>query len=924
MSTIAYIGMLVTAIVGAFLGLRVGHAMALKNRDPKAEDPRDQAIRELRAELRVAQKSVDIAKNEEDKAHSDIDNTKAELKKTLAALHDLEQKYETTKEFLSKESAEKQEAQDREDQFRIEADKLRNQVHELEMEANLTTGSNMLLGNEMADDSALEDANNTIEELRQQISMLKSMSDGSEQSTALQESAAEVASLRSKVARLEEQAEEVASMGISLQEKNRLENQIQTLTQQIKRGEQDQARLEETEARLSKAKSEVTQLREKLLEAETSSGRIAELEAELASTESTRAGIRQLQDELSAAQAANAKLREESQSLSASASQTESLQAQLNEAELEKQQLRKDMHKLQLIAKAAEKLKAELDRLRNLGAELKKSREEVAHLTNKRQAEKAEHAELESSMQEQLANERKTIEALEASVQELTGKLATATADEERNAAKLAASKDTEDSLQTLVDDYSSQMTDLRQQHEKNNELLAEQELELNQLRSENTAITDSRDALSDEIAKLKTELTAAVEQTAEIDALREQVQLAGDQATQIAELKSLLTEARSTQEELVASEELIEELQQDNEAKTAAIQAAEQQIEEANGALADARAEVAALQTTMDQNTHLQTELQELRDALAQAQAEQQELLGMRDQLEDLEQQRQQQNGKLSELEAELDNARADASAAKVAEIKTREELDAWQHEREELHTRTQHIQDNAANSIRISNEMVDRLQRQSVERDALRQENAELEATALAALTEAEDLRKELTQIEKSASKLDSERTDLVERLRNSIAENESLKRDISGNDNMAEENERLKAKLARIKESLEREKQLHAAAQKQNEAQLIKDEVTMPDISRPPVTADVQEASAEAPQSDDLKQIKGVGDVLQKKLRTLGIDSFKDICALGPDDYARAAELIPNLESRVKRDNWQSQAARLHQTKYNETIN
>lgn len=60
-----------------------------------------------------------------------------------------------------------------------------------------------------------------------------------------------------------------------------------------------------------------------------------------------------------------------------------------------------------------------------------------------------------------------------------------------------------------------------------------------------------------------------------------------------------------------------------------------------------------------------------------------------------------------------------------------------------------------------------------------------------------------------------------------------------------------------------------------------------------------------------------------MLETKLRELGIQSFKHICMLGPDDFERAAEIIPNLEKRVKRDNWQRQAAKLHESKYDESI-
>ena len=51
-------------------------------------------------------------------------------------------------------------------------------------------------------------------------------------------------------------------------------------------------------------------------------------------------------------------------------------------------------------------------------------------------------------------------------------------------------------------------------------------------------------------------------------------------------------------------------------------------------------------------------------------------------------------------------------------------------------------------------------------------------------------------------------------------------------------------------------------------------------------------------------------------------LGIQNFKALAELDASDYERAAELIPNLESRMKRDDWTAQARELHEKKYCET--
>ncbi len=72
-----------------------------------------------------------------------------------------------------------------------------------------------------------------------------------------------------------------------------------------------------------------------------------------------------------------------------------------------------------------------------------------------------------------------------------------------------------------------------------------------------------------------------------------------------------------------------------------------------------------------------------------------------------------------------------------------------------------------------------------------------------------------------------------------------------------------------------------------------------------------------------ADDLQAIKGVGRVLERKLRQLGITSYRSILEMGPEDFIRAARLIPNLEGRFKRDSWVKQARALHEKKYAEAI-
>ena len=61
------------------------------------------------------------------------------------------------------------------------------------------------------------------------------------------------------------------------------------------------------------------------------------------------------------------------------------------------------------------------------------------------------------------------------------------------------------------------------------------------------------------------------------------------------------------------------------------------------------------------------------------------------------------------------------------------------------------------------------------------------------------------------------------------------------------------------------------------------------------------------------DDLKRIKGVGRVLEKKLHRLGITKFSQIAAFDAGDIARVDEVL-DFKGRIERENWVGQASRL----------
>ena len=68
----------------------------------------------------------------------------------------------------------------------------------------------------------------------------------------------------------------------------------------------------------------------------------------------------------------------------------------------------------------------------------------------------------------------------------------------------------------------------------------------------------------------------------------------------------------------------------------------------------------------------------------------------------------------------------------------------------------------------------------------------------------------------------------------------------------------------------------------------------------------------AAPEGP-ADDLKNISGVGPVLEKKLNALGVTTFAQVAAMSRDDIEKLDDAL-SFKGRIDRDNWLEQAAEL----------
>jgi len=74
--------------------------------------------------------------------------------------------------------------------------------------------------------------------------------------------------------------------------------------------------------------------------------------------------------------------------------------------------------------------------------------------------------------------------------------------------------------------------------------------------------------------------------------------------------------------------------------------------------------------------------------------------------------------------------------------------------------------------------------------------------------------------------------------------------------------------------------------------------------------------------AAEPDDLKLIVGVGPVLERMLRNLGVTTFRQIARWTSREVAEFDAKLPEFPGRIVRDQWVTQARALHESKYGES--
>ena len=176
MSIVAFLIFLLVFTVGCIGSWKGALYWHNRNRGPRTEDPRDQEIRELNAALSIARKDAQKLHGSNADHEKQVAELEDRLKKTSDSLTDTQQKFNATKASYNKELEEKAELLEELAQLWRECETAKTRLTELEVQAKLSHGSNMIAGlddvGEDSDDELLE-AHQEIELLRNEVERWK-------------------------------------------------------------------------------------------------------------------------------------------------------------------------------------------------------------------------------------------------------------------------------------------------------------------------------------------------------------------------------------------------------------------------------------------------------------------------------------------------------------------------------------------------------------------------------------------------------------------------------------------------------------------------------------------------------------------------------------------------------------------------------
>jgi predicted flap endonuclease-1-like 5' DNA nuclease len=188
---------------------------------------------------------------------------------------------------------------------------------------------------------------------------------------------------------------------------------------------------------------------------------------------------------------------------------------------------------------------------------------------------------------------------------------------------------------------------------------------------------------------------------------------------------------------------------------------------------------------------------------------------------------------------------------------------------------------------------------------------------------------------RVEEQRGRLE-ELTTLEEEGRGLRSRLEAAQAELSELPSLREENEQLRATVESLRESLAQAEKREADKGSLDTGGMVAEPAPSQESAetsqREPDTEEAEEAlrsmarevaertrGVHPPADDDLKQIRGVGPVIEKMLKALGITSYGQIARFSDEDLDQVTSAMGPLRGRIQRDSWIEDAREEHRKKY-----
>ena len=380
-------------------------------------------------------------------------------------------------------------------------------------------------------------------------------------------------------------------------------------------------------------------------------------------------------------------------------------------------------------------------------------------------------------------------------------------------------------------------------------------------------------------------------------------------------QLSEIATRLRGREHEL-------DTLNHELKVRTSAVQMLEGKMITSEAALKDLTADLA---TKVEQLTALQTEVREKGVRLHAIERERDTL---RREVEEAENKFKGQQAGFAEMQAQMENAE-DVLISRDQEIATLktwvEQLAPKDAEIARLRARTEELEPFRERSSRLEQELkqdraqaASTLQSKEQELDRHQSRIADIEAELARLRTQNQD---DLTRFTETVQQRDQE----IQRLRATMEELEVFRSEVEKKELALRE-----AEERRIMDVSEREEEIAALRKRlveyrvaQRHGAQAKAAAAADSGTHGSSTAGRGTGKHRSAQKDDLKQIHGIGPVMERVLNRMGMFTFRQIAEWKDQDVEQMASELNTFPDRIRHDNWIAGAKEQHFLKYGEEL-